>query len=418
MKFLTLERITVYAIASLLIGSAVIVTSLIQTPARASGAVDWPAFYNSGRIARSEPARLYDPQLQQELFSDVAPTIDPRLVPYFAYTPFFSLVFVPLSFLPYLLAFAAWIVLCIAMLLIGLRLIWRTTNLPAEHFKYAAIFSLCFLPFYAWTLFMGQTTAFALFALALAIYFERTGRMLISGLALSLLLYKPPLLILIIPMLLITKRWRSVKGFATGGCTLGLISLALIGPSGVPAYVAMMRSFANKKQGLSGLTNIEVDAYSFLVNLTHGQMRLATILWIALLGIVGYWLVKTWRQNKREAWIPTITWTCVLNYYVLLYDSSLIILSAVLLIASQGHVSKTLRWLLIATFVVPWFHGPMSRAWGFQPMTVMLIALGCYQLYAVLTRGIPVANQSRSPILRLRMFSKLLLPCHPDGWYR
>lgn len=395
---LSLERLTVYAIASMVIGSAVIITSLIQTPARASGAVDWPAFYNSGRIAHSEPSRLYDPQLQQELFSDVAPTIDPRLVPYFAYTPFFSLVFVPLSYLPYLLAFAAWIVLCVVMVLIGLQLIWRTTNLPAEHFKYAAVFSLCFLPFYAWTLFMGQTTAFAFFALALAIYFERTDRPFVSGLALSLLLYKPPLLILILPMLLITKRLRTVAGFAIGGLGLGLISLALIGPSGVPAYLAMMRSFADKKQGLSGLTNIEVDAYSFFVNLTHGQMRLATILWVALLAIVGYWLVKTWRQNKREAWIPAITWTCVLNYYVLLYDSSLIVLSAVLLIASLGHVSKALRWLLIAAFVVPWFHGPMSRAFGVQPMTVALIVFGCYQIASVMRPRCAQSVESRGQL--------------------
>lgn len=385
MKFLTLERLTIYAIASLIVGCAVIIASLINTPARLSGATDFPAFFNAGRIARTEPSRLYDPALQRQMFSDVAPEIDPALVPYYAYSPFFSLVFVPLSLLPYMLAFAVWIALCVAMLLLGLQLVWGTTDLPAEHFKHAAIFSLCFLPFYAWTLFMGQTTAFAFFALALAIYFERTGRMFISGLALSLLLYKPPLLILILPMLLITKRWRSLKGLVTGGCALALISLALIGPSGVPSYLEMMRTFAAKKQELAGLTNIEVDAYSFFVNITQGQMRLANILWCALLVIVGYWLVKTWRHNPELAWITAITWTCTLNYYILLYDSSLIILSVVLLIGSHGYVSKSLRWLLIAAFVVPWFHGPMSRAWGFQPMTVMLIALGYYQLY-VLTR--------------------------------
>lgn len=383
MHFWNLYRLTVYAVASLVLGCAVIITSLVNTPARLSGATDFPAFYNAGRIARTEPTRLYDPALQRQMFSDVAPEIDPALVPYYAYTPFFALIFVPLSTLPYPVAFAAWIELCFGMLLFGLKLVRRVTDLPSEYFKSAAIISVCFLPFYAWCLFMGQTTAFAFLAIAVAIYLEREDRAFLSGLALSLLLYKPPLLILILPMLLITKRWRTVAGFALGGTALGLLSLALIRPSGVPAYLAMMRSFANKKQGLAGLTNIEVDAYSFFVNLTHGNMRLANVLFAILLVAAGYWLIKTWRHNPQHAWITAITWTCVLNYYVLLYDSTLAILSVVLLIGTQGQVSKPLRWLMITLFVVPWFHGPMSRAWGFQPMTVMLVAFGSYQLYAL-----------------------------------
>ena len=313
MKFLTFERLTVYAIASLILGSAVIIVSLINTPARLSGATDFPAFYNAGRIARHDPSRLYDPALQMELFSDVAPLIEPRLTPFYAYTPFFSLIFVPLSLLPYPVAFASWIVLCFGMLLLGLKLVWRTTHLPSEYFKSAAIISVCFLPFYAWCLFMGQTTAFSFFAIALAVYFERTDQALLSGLALSLLLFKPPLLILILPMLLITRRWKSVAGFAAGGSVLGFISLVLISPSGVPSYMAMLRSFANKKQGLAGLTNIEVDAYSFFVNLTHGQMRLVNALWLVLFAVAGCWLIKVWRQKPKHGWITAITWTCVLN---------------------------------------------------------------------------------------------------------
>jgi len=380
-RFLNLHRLTVYAAASMVIGCTVIITSVLTTPARLSGATDFPAFYDAGRAVRQDAARLYDPALQMELFSDVAPSIDPRLTPFFAYTPFFSLLFVPLSVLPYPVAFAVWIALCFAMLLFGLKLVWQTTDLSPEYFKTAALISVSFLPFYAWCLFMGQTTAFAFLSIALAVYFERTDRRLLSGLALALLLYKPPLLILILPMLLITKRWRSFVGFTIGGSVLGLISLAIIGFSGIPSYLAMMRAFADKKQGLAGLTNIEVDAYSFFVNITHGQMKVATILWAGLFAIAGYFLIGAWRQNPEQSWITAITWTTVLNYYVLLYDSSLIILSTVLLIGLQGYVSKSLRWLLILLFIVPWFHGPISRMFGFQPMTVLLLAFGCYPLY-------------------------------------
>lgn len=314
-------------------------------------------------------------------YTKTLPTIDPGEVPYFVYTPFFALLFSPLALLPYSIAFGCWIVISISLFVVGFRLTWTAANLPTIYWRSSLIIAVSYLPFYAWCLFMGQTTAFAFFAIGLAIYLERTDRSLLSGLALSLLLYKPPLLILILPMLLITKRWKAVAGFGLGCVGLGLISLALIGPSGVPDYFAMMRSFANKKQGLAGLTNIEVDAYSFFVNLTGGQMPAATALWALLFVVVGYCLIKTWRHNPRVAWITAITWTCVLNYYVLLYDSTLIILSAVLLAAMLGRLTNALRWLLTAAFLVPWFHKPMSQAFGFQLMTIVLMSFGVYQLW-------------------------------------
>jgi hypothetical protein len=234
---------------------------------------------------------------------------------------------------------------------------------------------------------MGQTTAFGLFTLAAAIYLENRDRPLASGFVLSLLLYKPPLLILLIPMLVITKRWSTLIGFAIGGFVLGVISLSLIGTSGVPAYIEMTRGFANKKVGLAGLTHIEVDAYSFFVNLTAGRGRPALALFIILIATVGYWLVKSWRSNPGGSWITAITWSIVLNYYVLLYDSALVILSVILLIGSlRGNVPRTLFWLLIVLFITPWFHAPMARVWGVQMMTLALISFGGYQLL-ILTRS-------------------------------
>jgi hypothetical protein len=385
--FLNLHRLTVYSVASAALGCSVIITSLVTTPARLSGATDFPAFYNAGRIARQAPARLYDRELQIRMFSDVAPLIDPQLTPLFAYTPFFSLLFAPLSVLPYPIAFLCWVLMCGGMLIAGIALVWRVADLPKRYFRNAAIIAVCFLPFYAWCLFMGQTTAFGLFTLAAAIYLENRDPPLASGFVLSLLLYKPPLLILLIPMLVITKRWSTLIGFAIGGFVLGVISLSLIGTSGVPAYIEMTRGFANKKVGLAGLTHIEVDAYSFFVNLTAGRGRPALALFIILIATVGYWLVKSWRSNPGGSWITAITWSIVLNYYVLLYDSALVILSVILLIGSlRGNVPRTLFWLLIVLFITPWFHAPMARVWGVQMMTLALISFGGYQLL-ILTRS-------------------------------
>ena len=375
---LTLERATAYALVTMAIGCFVIFSEFYKAPQEISGSTDFPAFYNAGRILNEYPrGSLYDQKLQHQLYLEVAPqAADDR---FFAYTPFFALFFSPLALLPFSAAFVFWIVISLAFFTAGFWLAWSTTDLPIEYRARSFLIALSFLPFFAWCVLEGQSSAFGFFFLALAIYLDRKSPFA-SGYALAMLLYKPPLLILLVPMLIVTKRWRSLSGFAVGAFVLALISFALIGLSGLPAYLAMLKHFSLITAQTPNWR--EIDGLSFF--LPFFRRPIACGLLLAMAAIALPFIFKAWSRNPETAWSHAITWTMVLNFYVLLYDSTLVILAVLI---SVSALRKTLpiayRWLLLVLFLAPWLQTDFAKSYGFRPMTIALIAFGCYQLWAL-----------------------------------
>jgi alpha-1,2-mannosyltransferase len=385
-NLLTPDRARAYALLTILAGSSLALFLFVVEPQRLRDNVDFPAFYNAGRIVNEYPqGSLYNRELQRALYLQVTPRVATRSNLFFVYTPFFALVFAPLALLPYLSAFVCWMLISLALFIAGFRLAWTAASLPVAHRATGFVIALGFLPFYFLSLLAGQTVAFGFFWLALAIYFDRKGRPFWSGCALALLLYKPPLLILLVPMLVLTKRWRTLAGFCVGGVMVGLLSLAVIGVSDIPRYFDMLAAFSHDKAiGRQPIWNY-VDAYSFFLPLVGGRLSLAAGLVVALVLIVIPLLFVTWRLCPERAWAHAITWTLVLNLYVPIQDSTLIILAALLSIKlpalPHSGVSTGFRWLLLALFVVPWVARQSAGSYGFQPMTVALVAFGFYQFW-------------------------------------
>jgi hypothetical protein len=362
------------------VGCLIIFMDFSRAPQEISGSIDFPAFYNSGRLLNEYPgSRLYDPALQHRLYLDLAPASSEDR--FFAYTPFFAVFFSPLARLPHSLAFVCWILISLCLFTGGFWFAWAGSGLPSKYRTQCFLIALSFVPFYAWCVLAGQVSAFGFFWLALAIYLDTKSRFA-SGCALALLLYKPPLLILLIPMLVVTKRWPTLLGFGVVGTFLLIISLIVIGPIGVPAYLEMLRTFSAAKAA-GRLTSLDVDIYSFLAHLFGPSI--AT--WLAAsLGFALFpFLFLGWRKRPESAWGLAITWTLVLNFYMLIYDTTLIVLSVLILLSTFCLLKLpcSLRWLLVALFLVPWPAVAVSRSFGVQIMTVVLIVFGTYQLVNV-----------------------------------
>lgn len=387
----TLDRARVYSLLAMTLGCFVVLYSFVESPERLRNGTDFPAFYIAGRILNEYPNdRLYDRELQRRLYEEVAPTAAMRTTLFFAYTPFFAPLFSPLAFLPYGPAYIGWVLISIGLFTAGFRLTWTAASLPTKDRLNGFVLALGFLPFLTWSLFTGQTSAFGLFWLAIAIYLDRKSLLFTSGCALALLLYKPTLLILLGPMLLVTKRWRTLAGFCVTAAALGLVSLALIGFSGVPAYLSMLASFSQDKASGKHPNWVDVDAFSFFLPLVNGRVSLAGWLVVILGIIVIPFLVAAWIRCPQKAWAHAITWTLVLNFYVVIYDSTFLILAVLLSIdpsqLSQRGLPLTFRWLLLALFVVPWVETNVARYYGFHPLTIVFVAFGCYQLIGTLKR--------------------------------
>ncbi|MGH9853500.1 MAG: glycosyltransferase family 87 protein, partial [Blastocatellia bacterium] len=195
---------------------------------------DFGAYYIAGKIFNSvSPGRIYDRDLQRKFYHELFPSAPPGEELPYVNAPFFALPFPVLARLEYPLAYLIWILISLGLYVSGFTLLWRTLDaMPEDTYLVALLLALSFMPFLAECLAGGQTSAFGFFFLALAISCERRGRPLMSGAALSLCLYKPTLLLLILPMLVITRRFSTIAGFVIGGLLLAATSLLVVGWQG------------------------------------------------------------------------------------------------------------------------------------------------------------------------------------------
>jgi Glycosyltransferase family 87 len=360
---------------------------------------DFGAFYVAGRIFNTQqPDLIYDAGLHHKLYQAQFPEAPPDTQLPYVNAPFFILPFTILARLPYSWAYLLWVALSLSLYVAGFSLIWRTLEgIPPEAWSIALLLALSFMPFLVECLAGGQTSAVGFFSLALAINRERRGHYILSGLALSLCAYKPTLLLLLVPMLLITRRYTTLLGFVAGCGLLALVSLLVVGRQGCLGYINSLLYFTNAStsaaSGLRSWKYVDVNSFFRLLAGNYPYLRWAMAAAAFLVGLP--FLFKCWwssafkRQNKQSLdWALTITWTLVLNVYVGIYDSTLVVLSLLLttdvlyrrLANKQSSLPASYKLILLLLYVVPWITQPIARLTNLQIYTVVLALLGGWQL--------------------------------------
>jgi hypothetical protein len=359
---------------------------------------DFAGFYSAGRILNDYPPhRLYDLELQDKVFHQVLPGLPPEAKLPYVYPPFFSLLFRPLALLPYAWACLIWMLISAGLYLSGFALLWRSRKaIPADELPIALLLALSFEPFVECWL-SGQTSAVAFAALALALRFEALRFPFRVGLSLALCLYKPPLLLVIVPMQLIAGRWRVLGGLAVGGLTLAEMSLLAVGWRGCAAYVEHLSTFSQ----IMSAPSTEFPSWKF-VDLDHflgllfgGHPPLQRAIWALIVLAVVPCLARFWwgfddREPPRRSllWSATLTWTLVLNVYIGTYDAVLAVPGLLLTTdvlcqragGLAGALSAEFKSLLALVYLVPWLSQFVALSLGFQPFTLILMGLGTHQL--------------------------------------
>lgn len=359
---------------------------------------DFPAFYVAGKIINEHgAAQLYNRELQGRLYHELFPHAEPdALLPYLN-APFFALPFPLLARLPYAWAYLCWFLITLGLYAAGFTLLWRELEgLPASAYRTALIIALSFMPFLVECVAGGQTSAVGFFALALAVVLERRGQWFGSGAVLALLLYKPTLLVLLGPMVLLTRRWKTLAGMATGGAGLLALSALALGVNVTLGWFQTMLGYAQlSTSGAAGAASglriwKYVDVNAFARALWGGN---ALLRWFTVGIVVAACLpllVKAWwpraernSENSEADWALAIVWTPVLNLYLGIYDVTIIVVSAVLLAAwqlRQGDLRVQAKAMFLLLYVTPWLAQPLARATGLQLLTVVLATFGLYVL--------------------------------------
>lgn len=369
MNLITPSRIKIYS-ATILATNLIFLLVSVWWNANYQVGGDYQAFYNAGIIFNTEShSRLYDLTLQDALYESQAKDNKGSLP--FAYAPFFVLPCAVTARLPYVWGYFVWSLGSILLLCAGYTLAWRALDFPNHWYLAGLLAALAFPPFEFYTLRGGQTSAFGFFALALAFFLQHNRREVGAGLALSLLLYKPPLLLLLLPMLAITRQWRLLGGFVAGAAALGLLSLLLVGTSGLAGYATVLKLFY--KAGISPTEVFQawkyVDIGAAVRLLTHKPTGAARF---AILIVVFPFLYFAWRKlgTAPLSWAIAIVGTLLLNLYSPIYDCTLLTLGVM-----YAQPEKIGRTLLLIVFVLSFLTEPLARLIGIQIFTIILAYL-------------------------------------------
>jgi hypothetical protein len=358
---------------------------------------DFVYFYGIGHIVNNYPAaRLYDYGLQLQVFNEIyKPPI--RAYGPSPYPPFVAMFFSLFARVGFRLAFFLW--MGCSLLLYGIGIVAAVKDFfPGERTKISLIlcFAVAFYPFF-WGIFVnGQITSVAVCSVGLAVYLERRTRLFESGLALSILAYKPTLLVLLIPMVLVTRRFKTLAGFATGGAVLVLIGTGFGGIAIWPEYAHFLRLFG-QLTGMNGQTALLlykfVDLNSFLQAIFGGRTTAATVILVSIIvAVTSTAAVLLWRSAggskaaQTLAWAATITWTLLLNVYVPMYDSVLIVIGAMLTLGAMRELKwgAAERWIValsVLIFAVSWFSYDIAQAHRVQLVSLAFAVLGLAQLF-------------------------------------
>ena len=353
---------------------------------------DYATFYMIGALQNeSGITRLYDLDLQDRVLHRLTPRLGPDEHLPFVYPPFLAAVFRPLSRLPYAGSFAVWLVIASSLYIASLALMFRVCPaIPRADMAMAWLAALSFEPFAFECELGGQLSVIGCFGVAAALANQRRGRPVLAGACLAMLSYKPTLLILLLPMLVVGRQWRALAGFSLGTLALVVTSLIVAGPDRYSEFLGLMADYgrAGGSRGtvLKTIKFVDLGAFLKLIGITPTLIRpiaLAIAFPVLLTLAMAWHRASSGQAGARDlVWAATICWTPVLNLYGPVYDVTMVV-PALILAADAVRYDSLRGWpagfvavvvVLYATALV----SPMAAVLGFQVLTLGLMAVALY----------------------------------------
>jgi Glycosyltransferase family 87 len=315
------------------------------------GYSDFAAFYTAGRLVQQGRASdLYDPhsqwEVQQQFASEV--TIRKGPLPYIR-PPFEALLFLPLSYLKYQVAYLLWTAIKV-LLLLAVPFLARPVSgealLPAH---IAGVLCLGLFPV-GLDLLHGQDSVLLLLVLVLTFQRLRRGDEFWSGFMLGLGLFKFHLVIPIAAVFFLRRKGRFSTGFLLTGALFFAISVGMVGLGGILEYPKYVWSLDHAPgMGVTTWQNMP-NLRALLTALSSGQKLSAPMDWlwgaIACVGIAGtawLWGDASHKNETRSAtgFSLAVVITLLTSYYAYGYDLTLLLAPTLLL---GGAVPRKLEF--------------------------------------------------------------------------
>ncbi|MHB8686540.1 MAG: glycosyltransferase family 87 protein [Candidatus Dormibacteraceae bacterium] len=247
---------------------------------------DFRLAYAAARVGiESGYAHLYDLAAQKAAIERLGANFNPQ--PFISPPPLAWLV-TPLLALPFAVAVVLWTVLLLAALL------WTGYLLaPPARLARAAHLTLLLGVFpVAFGVMVGQPGALVAAAVATAWWLIRKDHQVWAGLALSLLILKPQLALLVPICLLVSGHARTFGAWLVATLVIALVALALLGPDGVARYREVLAQTQTPAWDITRRYAIS------------GPLGLGPILTVTQAAVVAVTLLAAWRRRGSGPELP------------------------------------------------------------------------------------------------------------------
>ncbi len=227
---------------------ALAMTLVLSTDHARLQSTDFVNFYAAASVVRhGEGAALYWRETQGPVLQSILGHSSNQ---YFLHPPFEAAALAPLSYLKIERAFVVWSSINAGLLGLLPLLLIPCAPLVAER-PYLGLLGFAFLPALT-ALTLGQDSILLLFIISSAYRLMCKKLDVAAGLVLALAMIKFQYLLVLLPLLLVWRKFRMVAGVAAGGVFLVLVSWLIMGTGGLIEYVHFVRSF-DLHSGYGGL---------------------------------------------------------------------------------------------------------------------------------------------------------------------
>jgi Glycosyltransferase family 87 len=291
------------------------------------GSTDFRAFYAAGHIVASgQGSHLYQSDYQQQVQSKIVGA-GAQTLP-FLYPAYAALLFVPLSFVPYKIAF-------ILFGTVNLGLLCLTGRLLRRHLEFLHKFPPWFIASVFFCLFpvsialmQGQVSFILLLLYSGCYVLLRKERPFLAGVVVAFALTKFQIALPIALLFLCWRRFRFIGGFACGALAIGAVSVAIAGPHGTLEYLTGLTSVAsgtllnaNAARLKYGMFAADMpNLHGFFFVLTRGSL-IGQAFSVGCSSLVMFW---AWLQ--RPSLRVALPAAMLVSYHMQPYDLTLLIL--------------------------------------------------------------------------------------------
>jgi len=324
---------------------------------------DFVQFYAAGQVLNQhQPEKLFDPPYFSAVQHEILPTMASTQWLIFGNPPCIAALFRPLALLTYRRAYCVWLVFSASLYLSGLLILFK------GRFGFTGLVLALSTPMFTLETWIGgQVSVFGFFIFAVCVRLFEEQKYFLAGLALGLAAYKPSLLVIPAAMFLAGRCWRMLAGVAISASLVVAACFAAAGIDGMKLWLNTLRVFrfmATDDQSILRRSKY-VDLNSFFMIL--GGPKIAAFVIVAGALIVLAWTWFKSFEDRRLLFAATIAATLILNVYVPVYDTPVLI-SALVLIPD----SKELRAWLLLFCLVPWLTQSAGDFLHVQILTIVI----------------------------------------------